>query len=168
MLKAEIIKMATQLGLTEPTVLPETNLFNSFFLRAELFNQSFIHIRKDVGRSKKDHAIHEIGHLHLKEYLGSAIKKEEFKKLFGNPDEAYPGAWDLFDLLPSSSDWEKEEKLPEFITLYAQSHPEEDYAETFVVAWKQVKSKKTKSYRNKRLDEKVKTVKRWIKETMKR
>lgn len=81
---------------------------------------------------------HEMGH--CIEHAYKLSKNQDWKNIFGNPAKKYT---------PESYEWNKESRdfvrhLPDG---YAQSHPEEDFAETFAV-WLDPKSRWKSVYRN--------------------
>lgn len=150
-------KVVRELGMDQPLVLPSVGFTSSFFLPVPWL-KPMLHVASNAS-PKMDYALHEIGHYHMHTHLGDGIPLEEFSDLFGNPDKWYP----LFFL----GDWENDyDDDPRFISKYAQVHPAEDYAETFVEAWKEIKSGRTRYYGNATLNKKVRTVKRWILQTM--
>jgi len=169
--KTLVAKLTKKLDLEDIFVIPPVPYPISF--TTHYFGRCVIFIRK-VWKSEKesvrDIVLHEIGHVHFFTYHGgSVMKKKEFREVFGNPNKAWPKtSWkgDLFETF-GLTDWQDSyQDDPRYISKYAQTHPWEDYAETFVRAWQEVEGGKEKHFANPELRKKIKTVKRWIRETM--
>lgn len=145
--------MITRLNLPRVMVI-ESSLFSSFYIRW----LRIIHINKDADC--KSHVIHEVAHMHLNKYFKSIIEKKEFERLFGRKNDFYFGIWYW------TGSWEDYDKDPEYISLYAQTHPIEDYCETFCHAWQEIETGKEHDYGHRKLNTKVRTIKRWIRNSL--
>jgi hypothetical protein len=104
-----------------PVIVEQSRFFESSFYDNET---PAIHVRLSAPDQKKM-ALHEIGHHFLAEEWGKRVSPAKFKKLFGNINKDYDTSSWLFiaRYLPATKDG--------FVSLYAQYHPEEDWAETF-------------------------------------
>lgn len=85
-------------------------------------------VREQLGESYRTllgHFRHEIGHYYYELLVASTTWREPFEALFGNPDEDYNSALTQH-YSAVQTNW-----MPEYISAYAQSHPLEDWAETW-------------------------------------
>lgn len=155
--KQRVKKLVKRLGLKPVIVLPQLKRFGSFFLPFGPIK--FIHIAS-TPRYGND-VTHEVAHHHLETHLGKAIPKKTFIRLFGDFDKTYFGRW-YFD-----PNWESLfTPKREFVSLYAQVHPAEDYCETFVAALRELELGRELDYGHPLLNKKVRAVKRWIQKTL--
>lgn len=159
-LKVLLDTITGKLGLNTHRLL-RLPLKSSFCLAS--FHLDVISIADHLTKQEeKDHLIHEIGHAFFSEYYGIAINKLQFRRLFGNPDERYYlTLWYLG--FEDYTDWEES---AEHISKYAQVHPQEDFAETFVEAWNCIQKKEEYDYGDKLLNRKVNFVKKAILKVM--
>jgi hypothetical protein len=132
-----------RLGVTPPLVV-SSSFKTSFAL------PRFIHFY--------DHGVtptvvyHEIGHLFFSKFFGSIVDKTAFRELFGNRNEIY-----------AVKRWKYEQRRsPEMISLYCSIHPDEDWAETFVFALRDVFGRKTTRRANPVLAKKLRFARRCI------
>ncbi|MFC3155432.1 zinc-binding metallopeptidase family protein [Gilvimarinus japonicus] len=85
-------------------------------------------VREQLGESYRTllgHFRHEIGHYYYELLVASTDWRAPFETLFGNPDEDYNSALKQH-YNTVADDW-----APDYISAYAQSHPLEDWAETW-------------------------------------
>jgi len=152
-LKQRLDSISSTLGLSTHLLIM-VPIGSSFCLSP--YGPKVIGIRSDLNKKETvDHLIHEIGHAFLAEYYGSdVIEEEDFEEYFGSfEDPYYTSAWYW-----GFEDYEEYEDDPEYISKYAQTHPQEDFAECFVEAWKCFKSGKRYTYGNKALNSKIKYI----------
>jgi hypothetical protein len=101
-------------------------MFASSCYIAKHTGHNFYEIRiRGSATDQRSIAYHEIGHLFLDHYLGSHIPVTRIKRLFGDVSGPYPNA-SLAMLTRSMAPTQLG-----FVSLYAQSCPEEDWAEAF-------------------------------------
>lgn len=113
---------SSMLSLPNPKILPSSILRPSHYERKGRSHQ--IHVRFSLDGTEL--AFHELGHFFLEIHFGKIVPKASFETLFGNRNDAYdspllnlPGA----RLLPAEH--------MGYLNLYAEAHPEEDWAECF-------------------------------------
>ena len=113
---------SSMLSLPNPKILPSSLLKPSHYERKGRSHQ--IHVR--IGLDSTALAFHELGHFFIEVHFGGLVPKASFTALFGNRDEAYdspllsiPGV----RYLPAEHEG--------YLNLYAETHPEEDWAECF-------------------------------------
>ena len=119
-----IRSVVNDLNLPSVTILPQ-NPFSTSFYQAEFEDEGpTIHVRGcAIGQRKL--ALHEIGHHFFETYIGTIIPRATVRRLFGNMSEEMPSGLfaGISRFLPGD--------IEGYITMYAQTHPEEDFAEIF-------------------------------------
>lgn len=87
------------------------------------------HRRVEMGESYRTllgHLRHESGHYYFELLLRNSARLSEFRELFGDESRDYHAALAAYYANPTQSDW-----TGNFISAYAQSHPLEDWAESW-------------------------------------
>lgn len=125
---------------------------NTIYINETLIARVTKRIMGRVGSS----LYHEVGHAVFERM--DIINCEEANELFGDFEEDYEGTWGL---IKSSMYSEREG----YISKYAQSHPEEDFAECFAYLMER-NNRIPKTMRDKEILAKLKYVKRIISETI--
>lgn len=78
-------------------------------------------------RTLLGHFRHEVGHYYFYRLIAPVPEfAEQFRELFGDPDEDYQQALDRHYHAGPPTDWQQD-----FVSSYATMHPAEDWAETF-------------------------------------
>lgn len=155
-LEKVIYKVTTKMGLPLPIIVNELPT-DPFAWGGNMFN--FIHL---ADAKDKDTVYHEVGHLFYDYYCKDLINQDQFKKLFGNPGKWYFGKWYFQDF-----DEDDYEESDEHITIYAQVHPLEDWAETFAVALDDVLTNQETEYEDcPMVNKKLKFVRACIRKSM--
>lgn len=123
-IKSLLQDWSSMLSLPNPKILPSSILRPSHYERKGRSHQ--LHVRFSLDSTAL--AFHELGHFFLEIHFGKIVPKAAFKVLFGNRDEDYdspllnvPGV----RYLPSEH--------MGYLNLYAETHPEEDWAECFAL-----------------------------------
>ena len=87
-------------------------------------------VREQMGehyRTILGHFRHEVGHFYYELLVAGSEWEDSFKQLFGDPDRDYAEAMDrYYQQGGGGTDWQSH-----YISQYAQSHPLEDWAETW-------------------------------------
>lgn len=125
---------------------------NTIYINESLVARVTKRVMGRVGSS----LYHEIGHAVFERM--DIINCEEANELFGDFEEDYEGTWGLIKSAMYS-------EAEGYISKYAQSHPEEDFAECFSCLVSN-NNKIPKSIRDEEVIAKLKYVKRIINETI--
>ncbi len=96
---------------------------------------------------------HETGHAVDEAFRLSEMR--EYRQVFGSPQRAYPKNY--------TADPDSRDFVQHLNAWYAQSHPVEDFAETFAV-WMKSERSWRRTYRDWPALEKLRTVERWMRE----
>lgn len=138
--------------------------------RIPLISEERIVIQNNVSNRDLLHNIyHEVGHYFF-EYHRKEIFRRGYKEMFGYAGVfAYYMSYGVLGLCMWFKETENAEEIiphhPEFVTPYAQTHNYEDWAESFAFAYRDlVEGKKKVAYGNKVLNDKIRFVKKCIKE----
>jgi hypothetical protein len=151
---------SSMLALPKPKILPARSLSASFYERKG--RSHVIHVRQSL--SSTELAFHELGHFFLEVHFGSLIPARSFTSLFGDRDEAYdspllnvPGARKL----PA--------KYYGFLNRYAETHPEEDWAECFAAVMMHIhEDEDLPDYEDEELQKKLEYVQKMVQKALKK
>ena len=151
---------SSMLCLPNPKILPSSVLKPSHYERKGRSHQ--IHVRFTLDGTEL--AFHELGHFFLEVHFGRIVPRATFEFLFGSRDDDYdspllnvPGVRHL----PAEHEG--------YLNLYAETHPEEDWAECFALVMMSIhQNEDLPEYEDEDLNRKLRFVARAIDKALKK